>query len=85
MPRIIFHRLPEQSPFCSALLLSLLRILPATQWCAPAREPVDESFANKLLGAASLDRLCHGTYRMVLDGKIDRSPTASPSDSEKGL
>ena len=32
------------------------------------------AFANQLLGAATLDRLRHGAYRLVLDGQSYRSP-----------
>ena len=34
--------------------------------------------ANKLLGAATLDRLRHGAYRVVLDGDSYRSPKPLP-------
>ena len=33
-----------------------------------------EAFHNKLLGSATLDRIGHGAYRVVLDGKSYRSP-----------
>ena len=33
-----------------------------------------DAFPNKLLGAATLDRLRHGAYRLTLDGKSYRSP-----------
>ena len=33
-----------------------------------------EAFPNKILGAATLDRLRHGAYRVVLDGKSYREP-----------
>ncbi len=33
-----------------------------------------DAFPNQLLGAATLDRLRHGAYRIVLDGKSYRSP-----------
>ena len=33
---------------------------------------------NKLLGAATLDRLRHGAYRVVLDGDSYRSPKPLP-------
>lgn len=33
--------------------------------------------ANKMLGAATLDRLRHGAYRVVLDGNSYRAPRAS--------
>jgi DNA replication protein DnaC len=30
-----------------------------------------ETFAaNKMIGVATLDRLCHGAYRVVLDGDV---------------
>lgn len=32
------------------------------------------AFPNQLLGAATLDRLRHGAYRVILDGKSYRSP-----------
>lgn len=35
-----------------------------------------EAFPNKLLGASTLDRLRHGAYRLVLDGKSYRAPRA---------
>ena len=38
-----------------------------------------DAFPNQLLGAATLDRLRHGAYRVVLDGKSYRSPR--PMDS----
>jgi len=37
----------------------------------------NEAFHNKLLGAATLDRLRHGAYRVTLDGKSYRSPRAA--------
>jgi DNA replication protein DnaC len=33
-----------------------------------------DAFPNKILGAATLDRLRHGAYRVILDGKSFRSP-----------
>ncbi len=33
-----------------------------------------DAFPNQLLGAATLDRLRHGAYRVILDGKSYRSP-----------
>ena len=35
-----------------------------------------DAFPNQLLGAATLDRLRHGAYRVILDGKSYRSPRA---------
>ena len=37
-----------------------------------------EAFPNKLLGAATIDRLRHGAYKVVLEGKSYRSPRDSP-------
>jgi len=33
-----------------------------------------EAFPNKLLGASTLDRIRHGAYRLILDGKSYRTP-----------
>ena len=33
-----------------------------------------DAFPNKLLGTATLDRLRHGAYRLVLDGESYRTP-----------
>lgn len=33
-----------------------------------------EAFPNRILGAATIDRLRHGSYKIVLDGKSYRSP-----------
>lgn len=45
-----------------------------------------DAFPNKLLGAATIDRLRHGAYRVVLDGKSYREPRplhgASPDDEK---
>ena len=37
-----------------------------------------EAFPNRLLGAATLDRLRHGAYLVVLDGESYRSPRPLP-------
>ncbi len=37
-----------------------------------------DAFPNKLLGAASLDRLRHNAYRLVLEGESYRSPRSLP-------
>jgi len=42
-----------------------------------------DAFPNQLLGAATLDRLRHGAYRVVLDGKSYRSPRAMEHPLEK--
>ncbi|MCP3907218.1 MAG: ATP-binding protein, partial [Oceanicoccus sp.] len=41
-----------------------------------------EAFANQLLGAATLDRLRHGAYRVVLDGESYRTPRPLPESSK---
>jgi DNA replication protein DnaC len=41
-----------------------------------------DAFPNQLLGAATLDRLRHGAYRLVLDGESYRRPRPLP-ESEK--
>jgi DNA replication protein DnaC len=35
---------------------------------------VARSFANRILSAATIDRLRHGAYKVVLEGKSYRSP-----------
>ncbi len=42
-----------------------------------------DAFPNQLLGAATLDRLRHGAYRVVLDGKSYRSPRPMDKQLEK--
>lgn len=47
-----------------------------------------DAFPNRLLGAATVDRMRHGAYRVILDGKSYRSakplpPTKSPNAQEK--
>ncbi len=37
-----------------------------------------DAFANQLLGAATLDRLRHGAYRVILDGESYRAPRPLP-------
>lgn len=44
-----------------------------------------EPFANKLLGAATLDRLRHSAYRVVLDGASYRSPRTLPESPKKAV
>lgn len=41
-----------------------------------------EAFPNQLLGAATLDRLRHGAYRLVLDGESYRRPRPLPEEAE---
>jgi DNA replication protein DnaC len=42
-----------------------------------------DAFPNKLLGAATLDRLKHGAYRLILDGKSYRKPRPLENQLEK--
>jgi len=42
-----------------------------------------EAFPNKLLGAATLDRLKHGAYRLILDGESFRKPRPIQNHIEK--
>jgi DNA replication protein DnaC len=42
-----------------------------------------DAFPNKLLGAATLDRLKHGAYRLILDGKSYRRPRPIDTMVEK--
>ena len=41
-----------------------------------------DAFPNKLLGAATLDRLRHGAYRLVLDGESYRTPRKVPEEGK---
>lgn len=43
----------------------------------------DAFAANKMLGAATLDRLRHGAYRVILDGQSYRAPKAFPDNKPK--
>ena len=42
-----------------------------------------DAFPNRLLGAATLDRLRHAAYRVVLDGKSYRTPRPLPETQKK--
>jgi DNA replication protein DnaC len=44
-----------------------------------------EAFPNRLLGAATLDRLRHGAYRVVLDGESYRAPRPFPEKPKNAL
>ena len=44
-----------------------------------------DAFPNKLLGAATLDRLRHNAYRMVLEGESYRIPRPLPDNQEKAI
>jgi DNA replication protein DnaC len=43
------------------------------------------AFPNKLLGAATLDRLRDGAYRVVLDGESHRKPRPLPTEQKPAL
>lgn len=43
------------------------------------------AFPNKLLGAATLDRLRDGAYRVVLDGESHRKPRPLPEEQKAAL
>jgi DNA replication protein DnaC len=38
-----------------------------------------DAFPNRILGAATIDRLCHGAYKIVLEGKSYRSTELQPN------
>jgi len=40
------------------------------------------AFPNKLMGAATIDRLRDGDYRIVLDGETRRKPRPAPESSQ---
>lgn len=44
-----------------------------------------EAFPNRLLGAATLDRLRHNAYRVVLDGESYRAPRPAPGGGKSPL
>ncbi len=44
-----------------------------------------EAFPNKIIGAATLDRLRHGAYRLILDGKSYRTPRPMSKIQKKPL
>ncbi|MDQ2694543.1 MAG: IS21-like element helper ATPase IstB [Pseudomonadota bacterium] len=44
-----------------------------------------DAFPNRLLGAATLDRLRHGAYRLILDGDSYRAPRPLPETPKPAL
>jgi len=44
-----------------------------------------DAFPNRLLGAATLDRLRHNAYRVVLDGASYRTPKPFPDGPDSPL
>ncbi|KWR82658.1 IS21-like element helper ATPase IstB [Cupriavidus sp. IDO] len=45
----------------------------------------DAFASNKILGAATLDRLRHGAYRVVLDGESYRAPRTMPEQPKSAI
>jgi len=67
-----FHDLiAERYEHVSTLITSNLDF---SEWSA--------AFPNKLLGAATLDRLRDGAYRIVLDGESHRKPRPLPTEQK---
>jgi DNA replication protein DnaC len=44
-----------------------------------------DAFPNRLLGAATLDRLRHGAYRVILDGESYRAPRPLPEGAKTAV
>ena len=44
-----------------------------------------DAFPNKLLGAATIDRIRHGAYNVILEGKSFRSEKPLPSTSKSTI
>jgi DNA replication protein DnaC len=44
-----------------------------------------DAFPNRLLGAATLDRLRHGAYRLILDGESYRAPRPLPERPKRNV
>lgn len=44
-----------------------------------------DAFPNRLLGAATLDRLRHGAYRVILDGESYRAPRPLPEGAKASV
>ena len=44
-----------------------------------------QAFPNRLLGAATLDRLRQGAYRVILEGESFRAPKPLPQSPKKHL
>jgi DNA replication protein DnaC len=44
-----------------------------------------DAFPNRLLGAATLDRLRHGAYRLILEGQSYRAPKPLPDETPPGV
>ena len=44
-----------------------------------------DAFPNRILGAATIDRLRHGAYKVILDGKSYRSATTDAEHKKQVL
>ena len=44
-----------------------------------------DAFPNRLLGAATLERLRQGAYRIILDGESYRTPRPLPGEQKLGV
>jgi len=47
----------------------MLRVVDIPEWV--------DAFPNRILGAATIDRLRHGAYKILLDGKSYRAPQSA--------
>ena len=68
-----FHDLIAERYECGATILT--SNLDFSEWG-------DAFAANKMLGAATLDRLRHGAYRVILDGESYRTPKPFPEETK---
>lgn len=66
------HDLIAERHECTATLVT--SNLDFTEW--------GEAFPNRLLGAATIDRLRHNAYRVILDGKSYRAPKPFPRNNK---
>lgn len=66
------HDLIAERHECTATLVT--SNLDFTEW--------GEAFPNRLLGAATIDRLRHNAYRVILDGKSYRAPKPFPRSNK---
>ncbi|GAB6064482.1 hypothetical protein JCM30394_32150 [Deferrisoma palaeochoriense] len=70
-----FHHLLIERHELAATILT--RNLDLDEW--------GKAFPNRLLGAAVLDRIRHGAYRIVLEGQRCRAPRPMPEPSPKDV
>ncbi len=70
-----FHDIiAERYERCSTIVTSNLDL---SEW--------GEAFPNRLLGAATIDRLRHGAYKVILEGKSFRSTRPAKKSQKKAL